>query len=453
MLVPLAVAYVALKLSGTAAESVRNSELWIEYVVWWVGLGVLSSIGFGSGMHSGLLFLFPHILKVCLAAEKCGNLDFDVRADMWWRSDTFHCQAATAGSPFSTTNGTPAIAGGGSLSGIDGGGAGPASELLAPGFFAILLKVLPTAVLWGAGTAIGEVPPYVLSYQAAKAGVKNSQFDEIWTGDVGGDAVGIGKHAMKDEDRMKGRGGDNGVHGGVQGKEDAAGHDVRGRKNVKSQHVGLISNVFDGMKGWMLAFIRNHGFWGIFLLAAWPNAAFDLCGICCGHFLMPFWEFFGATFLGKGVVKVTGQSAFFIAIFRQSSRERILSFLEAILPDTLPFLGTSPAVLLHARVNASISSFQAGVARREAQRKAAAAAAAATGSPASVLGMTVKKIHDLKDVTSIVAANMPSPWGAIVLLMVGSFVKGVIEQIAQAHAAENDAQEVRKAALQAAKGR
>ena len=49
--------------------------------------------------------------------------------------------------------------------------------------------------------------------------------------------------------------------------------------------------------------LRRHGFWGIFLLAAWPNALFDLCGICCGHFLMPFWQFFGATLAGKAIVK------------------------------------------------------------------------------------------------------------------------------------------------------
>ena len=48
----------------------------------------------------------------------------------------------------------------------------------------------------------------------------------------------------------------------------------------------------------------RNGFWGIFLLAAWPNALFDLCGICCGHFLTPFWVFFGATFCGKALVKV-----------------------------------------------------------------------------------------------------------------------------------------------------
>ncbi len=57
----------------------------------------------------------------------------------------------------------------------------------------------------------------------------------------------------------------------------------------------------------MIGFLKHYGFVGVFLMAAWPNAAFDLCGICCGHFLMPFWTFFGATFLGKAVVKVNMQ--------------------------------------------------------------------------------------------------------------------------------------------------
>ena len=34
------------------------------FAAWWLGLGVLSSIGLGSGLHSGILFLFPHIAKV-----------------------------------------------------------------------------------------------------------------------------------------------------------------------------------------------------------------------------------------------------------------------------------------------------------------------------------------------------------------------------------------------------
>ena len=57
----------------------------------------------------------------------------------------------------------------------------------------------------------------------------------------------------------------------------------------------------------MVSFIQRRGFVGILLLASWPNAAFDLCGLCCGAFRMPFWQFFGATFLGKSVVKINGQ--------------------------------------------------------------------------------------------------------------------------------------------------
>ena len=66
----------------------------------------------------------------------------------------------------------------------------------------------------------------------------------------------------------------------------------------------MVGRGLGAMQAWMLGIIRKHGFLGILLLAAWPNAAFDLCGICCGHFQMPFWQFFGATFIGKAVLKV-----------------------------------------------------------------------------------------------------------------------------------------------------
>ena len=50
--------------AGIAEPYISEGEAWVQYVVWWVGLGVLSSVGLGAGMHSGLLFLFPHMLKV-----------------------------------------------------------------------------------------------------------------------------------------------------------------------------------------------------------------------------------------------------------------------------------------------------------------------------------------------------------------------------------------------------
>jgi uncharacterized membrane protein YdjX (TVP38/TMEM64 family) len=89
---------------------------------------------------------------------------------------------------------------------------------------------------------------------------------------------------------------------------------------MQSLHADENANVFRravaSSQQMMMNFIQRHGFIGILLLASYPNAAFDLCGICCGAFMMPFWQFFGATLIGKAFVKVNGQTAFFVALFR-----------------------------------------------------------------------------------------------------------------------------------------
>jgi len=74
------------------------------------------------------------------------------------------------------------------------------------------------------------------------------------------------------------------------------------------KHVRTLYTIRIDTLSLMIAY--RHGFWGIFLLAAWPNALFDLCGICCGHFLMPFWEFIGATMAGKALVKARSSLPF-----------------------------------------------------------------------------------------------------------------------------------------------
>jgi len=53
--------------------SVEKQALWCLY---WLGLGVLSSVGLGTGLHTFLLYLGPHIAAVTLAAYECGTLDF-----------------------------------------------------------------------------------------------------------------------------------------------------------------------------------------------------------------------------------------------------------------------------------------------------------------------------------------------------------------------------------------
>lgn len=213
----------------------------LEYVVWWVGLGVLSSVGLGTGMHSGLLFLFPHVAKVTLTANTCKSVNFASSHDMWFQTAEFACPPET---PDTIS------------------------------FWAIVGKALLPTLLWGAGTAMGEVPPYALSYALAKAGKANKEFDEI--------------------------------------AESAAG------------------GLFGRMKAWMINFIKNWGFWGVLAFSAWPNMAFDLCGICCGHFLMPFWVFFGATFMGKALIKAPLQCMVLVLVFTDSSFSWILSQAHAL---------------------------------------------------------------------------------------------------------------------------
>jgi len=362
---PLVLLYSGAKILGISDQAVQETERSFEFIVWWIGLGVLSSIGFGSGMHSGLLFLFPHMLKICLAAERCGNLEFDLRTDIWSRSDIFHCEPSVDAAT------------------------GQSSEV---GFLQIFLKALPAAILWGSGTALGEVPPYLLSYQAAKAGKRNVEAEKM---------LGIESQSHR-----------------VSSK---------GLKTLLGRLMALIDSFIQGMKNWMLHFIENHGFWGIFLLAAYPNAAFDLCGICCGHFMMPFWKFFGATLLGKGFVKVSGQTAFFIALFRKSSREKILGALERSIPETLLLPGSqlSGTQIFHSvreRIDSSIHSFQAEV----------------IGSPSlpsnrqsGAHSMVLSYLHP-KSVLSYLSRLVSSPWQTVVTLMVLLFVKNVVEQIAVA---------------------
>ena len=114
------------------------------------------------------------------------------------------------------------------------------------GWTGIFLKAWPAAFLWGIGTAMGEIPPYATSYAAAVAGEADEDMEEV-----------------AELQRMKAEG------------KDAPKKDP-----------------FTEMKIWMVDVMDRHGFWGVLLMSAWPNAMFDLCGICCGSMKMPFWDFF-----------------------------------------------------------------------------------------------------------------------------------------------------------------
>ncbi len=47
-------------------QHLRHVEKYLLWCLWWVGLGVLSSVGLGTGLHTFILYLGPHIAAVSL---------------------------------------------------------------------------------------------------------------------------------------------------------------------------------------------------------------------------------------------------------------------------------------------------------------------------------------------------------------------------------------------------
>ena len=131
LIVTLTSAVVAYQTEGSHQRAVQEWEKYLLWCLWWVGLGVLSSVGLGTGLHTFLLYLGPHIASVTMAAYECGNVDFP--------SPPYPDEIICAEDE-------------------DGGSTAAAITL-----WAIMSKVRVEAFCWGAGTALGELPPYFVA--------------------------------------------------------------------------------------------------------------------------------------------------------------------------------------------------------------------------------------------------------------------------------------------------
>merc|ERR1712183_585797 len=67
--------YYGSKQMPTLNPIVTTFEEQFGWGIYWVILGVLSSVGLGTGLHTFLLYLGPHIAKVTMAAYECGTTD------------------------------------------------------------------------------------------------------------------------------------------------------------------------------------------------------------------------------------------------------------------------------------------------------------------------------------------------------------------------------------------
>eukprot|EP00743_Colponemidia_sp_Colp-15_P002565 GILK01002780.1.p1 GENE.GILK01002780.1~~GILK01002780.1.p1 ORF type:complete len:467 (+),score=81.03 GILK01002780.1:45-1403(+) len=238
---------------GFHQEAVQHAEQVMTFALWWIGLGVASSIGLGTGLHTFVLYLGPHIMKVTIAATECNTLP-EMLPNRWNFKKFGECP--------------------------------PGSELLPPiTFWQILSSVQLEAFLWGLGTALGELPPYFVARAARLSGQKVAEFEEL-------------------------------------------------EEIEHSENIGIS----DRLKKMVYESLQNYGFFAIMVFASVPNPLFDLAGITCGHFLIPFATFFGATFIGKAIVKVHIQMLFVIAVFSKHHVENLTNFVENAAAAVYPGL-------------------------------------------------------------------------------------------------------------------
>jgi len=225
--------------------------IWCFY---WVGLGVLSSVGLGTGLHTFVLYLGPHIAAVTLAAYECVSVDFPSPP----YPEDIIC---------------------------------PESEGSSISVWMIISKVRLEAFMWGAGTAIGELPPYFMARASRLSGQIDEEELELQ------ELVEEKKSTNADlmENGICSKGGEKKKFS-IMDKAKIAVHDL----------------------------VQRVGFWGILLCASVPNPLFDLAGITCGHFLIPFWTFFGATLIGKAVIKMHIQKLFVVFMFSEKHVQHVV---------------------------------------------------------------------------------------------------------------------------------
>ncbi len=149
---------------------------YIYKILYWIILGVISSIGIGTGLNTSILFVIPYTIK---------NID-NIR------------------------------------------------ECLIIGY------------LWGIGSAIGEIPPYML------AKYRGEEYKKIT----------------------------------IENKYEC---------------INKCNKI-------MVKILERYGMIGIIFFASYPNMFFDLCGIICGIYQYSFYKFFIPTVIGKSLIRISIQT-------------------------------------------------------------------------------------------------------------------------------------------------
>ena len=98
---------------------------------------------------------------------------------------------------------------------------------------------------------MGEIPPYAVTYAASVAGKESDDLLEI--------EEELSQNEINDSDFSSN-----------------SSNSLNNRKHQKKKKSNV--DIVTSMKLWMIGFLEKYGFWAVLAFAAWPNAAFDMCG-------------------------------------------------------------------------------------------------------------------------------------------------------------------------------
>ncbi|MEN2498723.1 MAG: Vacuolar membrane protease [Marteilia pararefringens] len=235
-------------------EKMENSAIF-QYS-YWIFLGFLSSFGIGSGFPTFTLYLAPFIANNFVMSRKCKSLDFLVPPYPW----KLECPENSVVRVISNGD--------------------------------IFRKVFSYSFAWGIGTALGELPPYLIAksiHKLVKLPIKRLSMTRQSINFIRRESLDNSLDLLEENT-------DNSI--------------VLQKKNYIEQKIGYL--------------IKSYGFIAIIVLSSVPNPFFDVAGIACGHFDVSLPTFLSATLIGKAIIKSQVQTLFMITSIDRISRSIII---------------------------------------------------------------------------------------------------------------------------------
>jgi len=231
------------------SRAVQTMCIWLQNAIletlFWIGCGVLSTIGLGSGVQTGALFLFPHTCRLALA----------------WSKEQQHSSA--------------------------------------PSLAALLWSAALPGFWSGGGSAAGELVPFLLARVIRKSGKDPFALlnAEISSSPRSFDKEETASNLTTSESQASLSSTDSTTASAADGCPQ------------ESSSWWTPQLMLSNTRATMESQLSKNAFWKIFTLAVVPNALFDLAGLVCGASSdVTFWEFFLATWFAKAIVRTPAQT-------------------------------------------------------------------------------------------------------------------------------------------------